>query len=93
MGHELMRLNPQKTIMRKKILVYWPLAVILPLAAIAYIHACSDAASRASQAPLAAGQLTAELARAVSYGLVGDDARGGGKTMREAAALPAHATL
>ena len=93
MGHELIRLNPQKTIMRKKILVYWPLAVIFPLAATAYVHACSDAASRASQAPLAAGQLTAELARAVSYGLVGDDAGAAGKTMREAATLPAPATL
>jgi len=93
MGHELIGLNPQKTIMKKKISVYWPLAVILPLAATAYVHALSDAASRAPQAPLAAGQLTAELARTVSYGLVGDAARGPGKTMREAATLPAHATL
>ncbi|MGF6599510.1 hypothetical protein P3T23_004238 [Paraburkholderia sp. GAS448] len=78
--------------MKKTILVYWPLAVILPLAAAAYIHACSDAASRASQAPLAAGQLTAELARAVSYGLV-DDASAATKNMRETASLPAPPTF
>jgi hypothetical protein len=80
--------------MKKTILVYWPLAVILPLAAAAYIHAWSDAASHAFQAPLAAGQLTAELARAVSYGLVGDDATAAAtKNMRETASLPAPPTL
>ena len=79
--------------MKKTILVYWPLAVILPLAAAAYIHACSDAASRGAQAPLAAGQLTAELARAVSYGLVYDDASAATQSMRETASLPAPATF
>jgi hypothetical protein len=79
--------------MKKTILVYWPLAVILPLAAAAYVHACSDAASRASQAPLAAGQFTAELARAVSYGLVDDDASAATKNMRETASLPAPPTF
>jgi hypothetical protein len=55
--------------MRKKILVYWPLAVIVPLAAVAYLHAYNAAAVHA---PLAAQQVTAELARTVSYGLVAD---------------------
>ncbi len=56
--------------MKKTISVYWPFAIVVPLAAAAYLHICGDAASRASQAPLAADQLTAELARAVSYGMV-----------------------
>ncbi|PXW26295.1 hypothetical protein [Paraburkholderia caballeronis] len=64
--------------MRKTISVYWPLAVIVPLAAIALAHAWNTAAA---QMPLAADQLTAELARAVSYGIVGSD--------RDAAALKA----
>jgi hypothetical protein len=74
--------------MKKTISMYWPLAVIFPLAAAAYIHASSEASLRAPHASLAAGQLTAELARAVSYGLVGNDASVPGKDMREAASLP-----
>ncbi|MFX1672089.1 hypothetical protein PWR63_07315 [Paraburkholderia sp. A2WS-5] len=54
--------------MRKKIMVYWPLALIVPLAAIAWVHAWNTAEQ---QFPLAADQVSAELARAVSYGLVG----------------------
>ncbi len=73
--------------------MYWPLAVIVPLAAAAYLHVRGDAASRASQAPLAAGQVTAELARTVSYGLVGDDATLPAKSLRETASLPAPATF
>ncbi|QGZ61234.1 hypothetical protein [Paraburkholderia acidisoli] len=56
--------------MKKKITVYWPLALIVPLAAIAWVHAWNTAEQ---QMPLAADQLTAELARAVSYGLVGSE--------------------
>jgi hypothetical protein len=56
--------------MKKTISVYWPVAIVVPLAAAAYLHICGDPASRSSQAPLAAAQLTAELARAVSYGMV-----------------------
>jgi len=56
--------------MRNKISVYWPLALIVPLAAIAWAHAWNMAAQ---QMPLATDKLTAELARAVSYGLVGAD--------------------
>ncbi|CAM2189678.1 conserved hypothetical protein [Paraburkholderia sacchari] len=54
--------------MKKKIMVYWPLALIVPLAAIAWVHAWNTAEQ---QFPLAADQVSAELARAVSYGLVG----------------------
>jgi hypothetical protein len=56
--------------MKKTISVYWPLAIVVPLAAAAYLHIRGDAASHSLQAPLAADQLTAELARAVSYGMV-----------------------
>jgi len=65
--------------MRKKISVYWPLAVIVSLAAFAWIHAWQTARQ---QMPLAAEQLTAELARAVSYGLVGDDRDASVRTSR-----------
>ena len=75
--------------MKKTISMYWPLAIVLPLAAAAYIHVCSEAASRATRPPLAAGQFTAELARAVSYGLVGDDTSMPPKSLREATMLPA----
>lgn len=54
--------------MRKTISVYWPLALIVPLAVLACLHAWNTAAT---QMPLAADKLSAELARAVSYGLVG----------------------
>lgn len=73
--------------MRKKISVYWPLALILPCAAIAWGHAWNTAEQ---QMPLAAAQLSAELARAVSYGLVGDasDAKAPVKALRSGAPLP-----
>ncbi|WP_246024810.1 hypothetical protein [Paraburkholderia dinghuensis] len=52
--------------------MYWPLALIVPLATIAWIHAWQSAQQTM---PLAAGELTAELARAVSYGLVGSEGK------------------
>ncbi|MBR8056842.1 hypothetical protein [Burkholderia dolosa] len=58
--------------MRKTISMYWPLAIVVPLAAAAYLHAMADAPSRG---PLAVHQASAELARAVSFGLVGDSAK------------------
>jgi hypothetical protein len=61
--------------MRKKISVYWPLALIVPFAAIAWMHAWHTAAE---QMPLGADKLSAELARAVSYGLVGTDSHAPG---------------
>jgi hypothetical protein len=57
--------------MRKTIAMYWPLAIIVPLAAAAYLHAAGRAQPRE---PLAIHQASAELARAVSFGLVGDAA-------------------
>jgi hypothetical protein len=74
--------------MKKTISVYWPLALVVPLAAAAYLHICGNAASRASQAPLAADQLTAELARAVSYGMVDAAATLPAKPMRAVTTMP-----
>jgi hypothetical protein len=74
--------------MKKTISVYWPLALVVPLAAAAYLHICGNAASRASQAPLAADQLTAELARAVSYGMVDAATTLPAKPMRAVTAMP-----
>jgi hypothetical protein len=75
-------------IMKKTISMYWPLAIVVPLAAAAYLHICGDAASHGSQAPLAADQLTAELARAVSYGMVGDATKLPAKPMRAVTSVP-----
>jgi hypothetical protein len=74
--------------MKKTISVYWPLAIVVPLAAVAYLHICGNTASRASQAPLDADQLTAELARAVSYGMIDADSALPAKPMRAATAMP-----
>jgi len=57
--------------MKTKISVYWPLAVVLMLAAMAAVQGYGERRQHSSHAPLAAAQLSAELARAVSYGLVG----------------------
>ncbi|KUZ90859.1 hypothetical protein WI40_26830 [Burkholderia ubonensis] len=58
--------------MKKTISMYWPLAIVVPLAAAAYLHAVGDTPSRG---PLAVHQASAELARAVSFGLVDDVAK------------------
>ncbi|MEX3630197.1 MAG: hypothetical protein VB138_12750 [Burkholderia sp.] len=49
--------------------MYWPLAIVVPLAAAAYLYA-SNAARPSEPQPI--GQVSAELARTVSFGLVGD---------------------
>lgn len=87
MGHELLASTEEKSIMRKTISMYWPLAIVVPLATAAALHVCSDVGSRASQAPLGANQLTAELARTVSFGLVDDDVSTPLKPLR-AVAMP-----
>ncbi|WP_321921498.1 hypothetical protein [Burkholderia sp. BCC1998] len=58
--------------MKKTISMYWPLAIVVPLAAAAYLHAMTDAPARG---PIAVHQASAELARAVSFGLVDDAAK------------------
>ncbi|HTH60349.1 MAG TPA: hypothetical protein VL689_09350 [Paraburkholderia sp.] len=72
--------------MKKTISVYWPIALIVPLAVVAWAHAGKMAAQ---QMPLAAEQVSAELARAVSYGLVGADRASALKTMPASAGEPA----
>lgn len=60
--------------MKTKISVYWPVAVVLTLALAAAMQNYGERkahAARAAHTPLAAAQVSAELARAVSYGLVG----------------------
>ena len=60
--------------MKRKISLYWPLAIVIPLAAAGCLQFDgTDASHAATSAPLAANQLTAELARTVSYGLVGTE--------------------
>ncbi|HZZ13897.1 MAG TPA: hypothetical protein VFE79_24680 [Paraburkholderia sp.] len=74
--------------MKKTISVYWPLAIVVPLAAAGYLHIRGDAASRASQTPLGADQFTAELARAVSYGMVDSSTTLPAKPLRAVTAMP-----
>ncbi|WP_025598747.1 hypothetical protein [Burkholderia sp. WSM2230] len=74
--------------MRKTIAMYWLLALVIGLAAAAYLHVCSDAAARGSQTPLAADQLSAALARAVSYGMIDDASSAPVKPLRPMPALP-----
>jgi hypothetical protein len=74
--------------MKNTISVYWPLAIVVPLAAIAYLHFSGSAASRVSQAPLDANQVTAELARAVSYGMIDAASALPAKPMRAATTMP-----
>jgi hypothetical protein len=57
--------------MKTKISVYWPVAVVLTLAAIAAMQGYGERRQHSSYAPLAAAQVSAELARSLSYGLVG----------------------
>jgi hypothetical protein len=89
-GHELrLPQSKESDIMKRKISVYWPLALFVALAAAACLYANGESAARNAQAPLAADQLSAELARTVSYGLVGGDAVAPVKHMRSVAAMPA----
>ncbi|KAF1028786.1 MAG: hypothetical protein GAK40_00773 [Burkholderia plantarii] len=55
--------------MKKTISMYWPLAIVVPLAAVAYLYAAS--AAKPAE-PLALDQASAELARTVSFGMVGE---------------------
>ena len=74
--------------MKKTISMYWPLVIVVPLAALAYLHINGQAASRASQMPLDANHLSAELARAVSYGMIDAASALPAKPMRAVTATP-----
>jgi hypothetical protein len=75
--------------MKKTIAMVWPLAVFVPFVVAAYLYAAHGHAARASQQPLAIAQLSAELARTFSYGLVGADPVHVSRPLRAVAALPA----
>ncbi|MBN3753331.1 hypothetical protein G3N95_10285 [Paraburkholderia sp. Tr-20389] len=75
--------------MKKKISVYWPLAIVLPLAAVAYLHLYNGAVAQSSTSPLAADRVSAELARTVSYGFVGGEAAMPAETLPATARMPA----
>ncbi|CAD6534246.1 hypothetical protein ACFQ3P_16675 [Paraburkholderia sabiae] len=75
--------------MKKKISVYWPLAIVVPLAAIAYLHLYNSNVPQPSTSPLAAERVSAELARTVSYGFVGGEAAMPAETMPAASRMPA----
>ncbi|PLZ02813.1 hypothetical protein CY652_09600 [Burkholderia sp. WAC0059] len=70
--------------MKRMVAGYWPVALIVPLAVAGWIHAWSSADA---PAPLGAGQLTAELARAFSYGLVGGDVKAADRASSASAVL------
>lgn len=53
--------------MKTRISVYWPLAVMVTLASLAVLQAYGD---KARHERLGAEQVSAELARTVSYGLI-----------------------
>jgi hypothetical protein len=53
--------------MKTRIAIYWPLAVAVTLAALAASQAYGD---KTRHEPLAADKVSAELARAVSYGII-----------------------
>lgn len=78
--------------MRKKISLYWPLAIVTPLliavgaASLASLYGPRDSVSRASQLQPGNDQFAAELARTVSYGLVDSEAPVAAKTSDRAGA-------
>ncbi|MBB5443617.1 MULTISPECIES: hypothetical protein [unclassified Paraburkholderia] len=74
--------------MKNTISVYWPLVIVVPLAVLAFLHVNGQTGSRASQMPLDANHLTAELARAVSYGMIDTASALPAKPMRAATATP-----
>jgi hypothetical protein len=74
--------------MKKTISMYWPLALFLPFVVAACLHVCNETTLRIAQPPLGADQLSAELARAVSYGYVGSDATAPVKRRHVVVAMP-----
>jgi hypothetical protein len=67
--------------MKKKISTYWPVAMIVPLALVSLCY-LSHPASNASDAPHShsAASVSAEFARAISFGLVQTDGNGAAAT-------------
>jgi hypothetical protein len=60
--------------MKKTISTYWPIAILVPIALAVYLHAASGAGADAAPGALASStNVSAELARAVSFGYVEPD--------------------
>jgi hypothetical protein len=60
--------------MKKIISTYWPVAVLLPVALAFCMHAGErDHAATARRAQTSVGGVSAELARAISFGLIDDE--------------------
>jgi hypothetical protein len=53
--------------------MYWPVAIVVPLALAACLNLFNQGTMQFSPMPLAAARVSAELARTVSYGFVGVD--------------------
>ncbi|WP_087657168.1 hypothetical protein [Caballeronia terrestris] len=60
--------------MKKTIATYWPIAILVPIALAAYMHAMGAAEPAAAPREMTtAATVSAELARAVSFGYVEPD--------------------
>ncbi|MDR5779051.1 hypothetical protein QCE63_06355 [Caballeronia sp. LZ065] len=59
--------------MRKTILTYWPVAMLLPIALAFCMQAGSNGAAGVRQEQTDVASVSAELARAISYGFVDAD--------------------
>jgi hypothetical protein len=61
--------------MKKTISTYWPVAILIPIALASYLHALSVTQPEAAPRQLmSAANVSAELARAVSFGYVEPEA-------------------
>ncbi|WP_277186396.1 hypothetical protein [Caballeronia sp. BR00000012568055] len=68
--------------MKKTISTWWPVAILLPIALTICMHAHDGASLKKPDAHMGVSSVSAELARAISYGLIDD-----------ASAAPADKTL
>jgi hypothetical protein len=63
--------------MKKKISTYWPVAMVVPLALVSFCYVLHPASNGDSaQHPHSAASVSAEFARALSFGLVETDLSG-----------------
>ena len=62
--------------MKKTILTYWPVAMLVPLFLAGYCHAIHPVSGNGALHPQSAASVSAEFARAISLGLVESDNRG-----------------
>jgi hypothetical protein len=60
--------------MKKTILIYWPVAMLLPIALAAHLASIDATVSAAPRMQPTAASVSAELARAISFGYVEPEA-------------------